>query len=276
MGWPSIFYFSGVVSLVWAVLWWWLGSNSPNENRWISQNEKEYIESSLKTAVEDDYKGKTKQSTPWLSMATSMPFFAVTLAQAAQMWGFWTLMTKMPAYMKNILKFDLKQNALFSALPYLAKFLLCLVLSSVAQILTRRKFFSIEFSRKFFNSIGHGIPAFVIVALSYVSSDNAEIAVALLVIAVGANAASYLGFQVNHIDLAPNFAGTMMGITNCVANICSIIAPLIIGFIVTDETDPSQWRIIFFIAGGVYFVGNLMFVVFGKVNVQPWNEPKTA
>ncbi|KAJ6642400.1 putative inorganic phosphate cotransporter, partial [Pseudolycoriella hygida] len=81
-------------------------------------------------------------------------------------------------------------------------------------------------------------------------------------------------FQVNHIDLAPNFAGTLMGVANAVANIFSIIAPLIVGLIVTDETDPTQWRIIFFIAAGIYFIGNLMFVVFGKTSVQTWNEPK--
>lgn len=44
-----------------------------------------------------------------------------------------------------------------------------------------------------------------------------------------------LSMQANHIDLAPNYAGTLMGITNGVANIISIIAPLAVGFIVQDE-----------------------------------------
>lgn len=43
--------------------------------------------------------------------------------------------------------------------------------------------------------------------------------------------------QVNHIDLAPNYAGTMMGITNGGANIVSIFAPLVVGFVVTDEVS---------------------------------------
>lgn len=41
--------------------------------------------------------------------------------------------------------------------------------------------------------------------------------------------------QSNHLDLAPNYAGTLMGITNCVANIISIIAPLVVGFVVQEE-----------------------------------------
>lgn len=112
MGWPSIFYFSGVAALLWAILWWWCGSNSPMDNRWITENEKEYILGSL--AVNNKGKdctkhSETKPSTPWLSIITSIPFLALTLTQAAHMWGYWTLMTKTPAYMKNILKFELKQ-----------------------------------------------------------------------------------------------------------------------------------------------------------------------
>lgn len=81
-----------------------------------------------------------------------------------------------------------------------------------------------------------------------------------------------------------------MGITNMSANIMSIIAPLLVGFILKDpvstelqfdviiylkfrfQSDPLQWRIIFFISAGVYFFGNLQFIIFGKAAVQPWND----
>lgn len=29
----------------------------------------------------------------------------------------------------------------------------------------------------------------------------------------------------------------------------------------------------FYIAAAVFFVGNLVFIVFGSTEVQPWNEP---
>lgn len=79
-------------------------------------------------------------------------------------------------------------------------------------------------------------------------------------------------FQVNHIDIAPNFAGTLMGITNGVANIMSIIAPLLVGFIVTDQSDATQWRYVFFISAGIYFFGNLIFVLFSSTDIQAWND----
>lgn len=30
----------------------------------------------------------------------------------------------------------------------------------------------------------------------------------------------------------------------------------------------------FFISSAIYFLGNTLFVVFGKSDIQPWNEPK--
>lgn len=34
----------------------------------------------------------------------------------------------------------------------------------------------------------------------------------------------------------------------------------------------SEWKIVFFIAAAFYFSGNLLFVIFGKANIQPWND----
>lgn len=41
-------------------------------------------------------------------------------------------------------------------------------------------------------------------------------------------------FQVNHIDISPNFAGTMMSLSNFVANMIASLAPIVTGLILTD------------------------------------------
>lgn len=59
-----------------------------------------------------------------------------------------------------------------------------------------------------------------------------------------------------------------------IANVMSILAPLLVGFVVTDNSDVSQWRIVFLIAAGVYFFGNLMFILFSSTEIQTWNDPE--
>jgi MFS transporter, ACS family, solute carrier family 17 (sodium-dependent inorganic phosphate cotransporter), member 5 len=50
MGWPSIFYFSGVAGLVWSILYFFYGASSPSDcPEKISTEERNFIESSLNT-----------------------------------------------------------------------------------------------------------------------------------------------------------------------------------------------------------------------------------
>ena len=50
-GWPSIFYFFGSLGLGWIVCWLLFVSESPNSNRFISQEEKDYINEALGKTV---------------------------------------------------------------------------------------------------------------------------------------------------------------------------------------------------------------------------------
>lgn len=271
MGWPSIFYISGAAGVLWAILWFVFGSNSPVESRSISPEERNFIESSL--GNQDHSK---KIVTPWAAILTSAPMIALTIAHCSHNWGFWTLLTEMPSYMKSVLGLDIKKNALLSSLPYLVMWLLSFMFSPLSDFLINRQYLSREVCRKVFNTIGLWIPMGALLGLAFVPKGETDMAIVLLTVAVGINSATYLGFQVNHIDLAPNHAGTMMGITNCAANICSILAPLIVGVVLKDEEDPVQWRTVFYIAAAIYFLGNLVFITLGKAEIQPWNEPRNA
>jgi len=173
--------------------------------------------------------------TPWKSLFTSPPVIALIIVHSAHNWGFWTILTEIPSYMKSVLSFNIKQNALLSALPYFCMMCMSLILSPLADWLNNKRILKVEFSRKLFNTIGLWGPMVALICLAFITSkEQSTIAVTLVTIAVGINAATYLGFQINHLDLAPNHSGTLMGITNCSANIMSIIAPLLVGFVLND------------------------------------------
>ncbi|XP_033246484.1 putative inorganic phosphate cotransporter [Drosophila miranda] len=168
-------------------------------------------------------------------------------------WDFWTLLTQIPSYMKSVLGKDIKSNALLSSLPYVSMFFMSFVFSKMSAQLNNRNCISTGTSRKLFNTIGLWIPMITIIGLGYVRADQSTLAVVQLCFTVGMSGATYLGFNMNHLDLSPNFTGILMGITSCVANIMSIIAPLVVGVIVTDEKDPDLWRIVFFIAASIWW-----------------------
>ncbi|KAF5270265.1 hypothetical protein FQA39_LY18881 [Lamprigera yunnana] len=115
-GWPFAFYIYGLAGFIWVIAFAIFGSNSPAEHTSISVEEKVYIEMSLGVKTEESEKAPT----PWKAIFTSLPVWAILMTHCAQNWGFWTLITEMPTYMKNVMNFDIKRY-LFFIVPELSE-----------------------------------------------------------------------------------------------------------------------------------------------------------
>ncbi|XP_031352877.1 putative inorganic phosphate cotransporter isoform X2 [Photinus pyralis] len=268
-GWPFAFYLYGLLGFVWAVGFSIFGSNSPSETETITPEEKLYIETSLGVKTEHS----ERMPTPWKAIFTSLPVWAILATHCAQNWGFWTLLTEMPTYMKNVLNFDIKANGLLSACPYFTMWVMSFIFSGFTDYIINKDCVSIGTGRKIANSIGLYIPAAALILLGTLDSgvNMTGMVISLLIIAVGSNAAHMCGYQVNHLDLSPTHAGTLMGITNGFSNIFSILGPLLVHYVVVDKHDPNQWKLVFLIAGGIYIFGNTFYVLFGSGDIQPWD-----
>ncbi|KAJ0176878.1 hypothetical protein K1T71_008057 [Dendrolimus kikuchii] len=267
-GWPSVFYVAGITCLVWSAIWLILGDSTPGTSRWIRKEEQKYIENN----VASDELGHSNSPTPWKGIVTSLPFWAILLAHCGQNLGFWTLLTELPSYMKNVLHVDIKENGKLSALPYVAMYILSFVFSWLADFLVNKDMVSLVNSRRIFNTIAHWGPAAALLVLSYLPAGNLSLAVIILTVTVGLNGAHYVGFMLSHIDISPNHASTLMGITNGFASIFSIMAPLSVSIVIQDQSQASEWRKVFFISIAFYFLSNLFYLLFISGNVQSWND----
>ncbi|XP_022837725.1 putative inorganic phosphate cotransporter [Spodoptera litura] len=268
-GWPAIFYVNGATGAIWVVAYVFLGSDSPQRSKMIGDTERLYIQTSLGQVGE-----QKRLPTPWKKISTNLSFISLIVVHCGHNWGFWTLMTEMPSYMKQVLGVDIKANGLMSALPYLAMYMLSFPFGFLSDYILEKKWLSISTCRKLSSSIGEYGPGLALIALCYVPAGDVMLAVTLLTVVVGLNAGHMTGYLLVHIDMAPNFAGTMMGITNFFANIIGIIAPLVAGVILQDETDPTQWHQVFYVSSAIYIATNTFFVVFGTSERQSWNEPE--
>ncbi|CAG9562239.1 unnamed protein product [Danaus chrysippus] len=271
-GWPSVYYVAGISCILWSVLWIIFGASNPAESKWISKEERKYIESNAGSSNVNENK---KLPVPWKSILTSLPFWSILLSHCGQSLGFWTLLTEMPSYMDKVLGVNIKSTGFLSALPYVAMYILSFVFSWIAEYLVNNNVTSLSTTRKIFNTIAFWGPAASLLALCYIPAGYLTLAVVMLTITVGLNGAHYVGFLISHIDLSPNFASTLMGITNGCGNIFSIMAPLSVSVVVSDEKSAADWRKVFFISIAFYFLSNLFFILFMSGNVQDWNEPQS-
>lgn len=70
-------------------------------------------------------------------------------------------------------------------------------------------------------------------AASYAGCDRIVV-VAMFTVAMGFMGTFYCGMKVNALDLAPNYAGTLMAIVNGIGAVSGIITPYLIGALTED------------------------------------------
>ncbi|KAJ8980970.1 hypothetical protein NQ317_013424 [Molorchus minor] len=266
VGWPFAFYLFGGFGLKWIVLWLIFGADSPSSHKSIGAGERIYIESSLAQDC------SMVIPTPWKPILKSLPFWAITVAFIGANWGSSVLLTEIPTYLDKILEYKIKSDSLLSAAPYVAMFLGAIIFSHICDILINREIISRGTARKIFSTIGTFLPAISLILLGFIPKNRAPLSVALLIINGGISAGGLCGFQVNHLDLSPNHAGILMGLTNSISSAFSIISPLIVQYIVTEQDNPFQWRVVFITTGAIYIATNIFYVVFASGEVQSWNE----
>ena len=75
------------------------------------------------------------------------------ITDSCNTWGLWTLNTNGPTYMKYMLGVDIRTNGLLSGLPLLCRYIGGIFLSSCADWLLHRKYISVVWLRRIFNSI---------------------------------------------------------------------------------------------------------------------------
>ena len=78
-----------------------------------------------------------------------------------------------------------------------------------------------------------------LIALSFVDCTQTALAVVLLVLAVTTSGFVFSGYYVNHMDIAPQYAGMLMGLSNGIAAITGFVAPYI-AFALTESVSKFE------------------------------------
>ncbi|XP_046559210.1 sialin-like [Haliotis rubra] len=265
-GWGSIFYVFGAGNLLWFGLWMVLSADNPRKHKFISEKEIAYIENKI------GYKTNVKtRSTPWLAMAKSGPLWAIILAHMCNNWTNYTLITVLPTFMKEVLKFNIRQNGVISSLPYVCHSVAAVLAGQLADFVRARTKLGTTKVRKICQNTAFLSVAVFLVATGFVKCENRMIAVVLLCAAVGCLGISKAGYMVNHVDIAPNYSGLLFGFTNTIATIPGMIAPLVAGALTPNKTA-EEWRLVLYICAGFLVAGALIFAFLASGEAQPWNN----
>ncbi|XP_053237245.1 sialin isoform X3 [Podarcis raffonei] len=298
--------YAGALGVLWFIFWMLIVSDTPETHKRISHAEKEYILSSLTDQL------STQKSIPWGAILTSLPLWAIVVAHFSYNWTFYTLLTLLPTYMKEILRFDVQENGFLSALPYFGCWI-CIILSgqfadylrekqNMPTVCVRKTFTLIVVTRAFLCNLCSIIPnaapqlslvwwptkdfintsllllllsvngmigpAVFLVAAGFIGCDY-EMAVAFVTISTTLGGFSTSGYSINHLDIAPSYAGILLGITNSFGTIPGMVGPLVAKSL-THSNTVGEWQTVFYIAAAINLFGAIFFALFSSGEVQDW------
>ncbi|GFS51866.1 hypothetical protein TNIN_195591 [Trichonephila inaurata madagascariensis] len=265
-GWPSAFYLMGSAGFVWFVLWIFLVFESPVKHPRISANELAYIQKNIPFVSND----KKNASVPWLHVVRSAPVWAVTVAKFCGAWSFICFQSKLPAYLDEVLHLPIQKNGLVNAYLFAALCISIVISGKLSDFIRSKKIFKTTTIRKSFETIALLGPAACMAAIPVVKC-NADAVVLLLTSAMALFGLCGGGDVSVIVDLAPDFAGKIFGVSNAIASIPGILSPVVAGyFLEGNKGDAHQWTFIFYISVGMYIFGALVFLIFGSAEVQRW------
>jgi len=268
-GWSSVFYIYGTLGIIWFACWTAFCFDDPDSHPRISAGERQYINTSLGKGTRPAI-----PPTPWRHIFTSVPVWALIWTHACFNWTFYTLLTETPSYLADILHFDIAENGFISALPYLMEWIIIVLGGMVADHL-RRQYLSTRIVRRLFNSAGMFCQLLCLLGLAYVGCDR-NLAVFLLIGATGFSGLSISGYMSNHLDIAPDYSGVLMGLSNCAGTIPGFMGPLMVGSFTTPHPTISGWQSCFFISAAIGGAGMVVFAAFAAGEIQPWATTTTT
>lgn len=107
IGWQAAFYFYGFMGVVWYFAWLWLVFEKPCLHPTISARELLYIENSLGNT--QNYQVPSVYNTPWKGIFTSLPVYAIFVANFCRSYNFYLLVIFQASYFNDVWAMDIEE-----------------------------------------------------------------------------------------------------------------------------------------------------------------------
>ncbi|KAG5317248.1 S17A5 protein, partial [Pseudoatta argentina] len=269
VGWEAIFYIHGTTPLIWCIVFYIFFAGCPENQKYITEHERAFIVNSYGHRAP----GSAQMKVPWKSIFTSVPFLALIATNTLGNFCWYFLLTQLPLYMNKILRYDITSNAAIVCTPYLVNAFTNPLIGRILDWGRKKGFWSQTVARKIAVFIST-IPASIfLVIIAYIGCARVTSTV-LLTLSIIVCGAIFVGHLCNQNDLAPNYAGILMGITNTPGTISAFILPPIVGALVSEGHTIARWRIAFWITIVAQVLAFVIFAIFGSAKIQPWNYPE--
>jgi len=248
-GWREAFYVTGVLSLLWVVVWWLTFTEYPKDHPRITAAE---------ITLLPPPKAKPAKL-PWGALFKRM--LPVTVVYFCYGWTLWLFLSWIPQYFLHSYHLDLGKSALFASAVFFAG-----VLGDTLGGIVTDKIFertrSLKRARSWMVSICMLCTLGVLLPLMFVH----DLSVSVICLAAGFffSEMTIGPMWAIPMDIAPEYSGTASGMMNTGSALAAIISPVLSGFLIDRF---GNWEL--------PFAGSMLLMALGVVlafRMQPENK----
>ncbi|GJP65766.1 hypothetical protein CLOP_g22628 [Closterium sp. NIES-67] len=201
---------------------------------------------------------------PWVPILMSAPVWAIVANNFTFHYALYVLMNWLPTYFHQALNTSLHNVGSGKAMPYYIMTLFSNIGGVLADHLIAKRYLTVGGTRKVLNTIGFFASAVALALTPVLKSVNGAVLCSSLTL--GACAIARAGFAVNHMDIAPRFAGVVMGVSNTAGTMAGVVGVAASGLILEARRrgggiDPGWWWV-FFTPASLCVVSALIFDAF--------------
>lgn len=266
VSWHAGLFIYGTLGIILSLIWFSVVYDSPEKNPHLSEKEQAIFEregSKVKIASAD-----VAKNIPWMSILTSLPVWALLLANITRSWVFATMVTEIPQYFADVFGLNVATIGFLTSFPPVLMAVFVVFGGVLIDKLIKKEKISTTVGRKLSVFIGFGSEAAIIIVLAFVKSYT--IAFILLVIGEGFAGFGIAGYKVNPVDLAPQYASVLTGLVRF-GVLGATVSTAIAGTL--RQKNAESWQKILVITGSVHLFAVIIYTTFGSGKQQEWAQP---
>ena len=254
--WQGAFYLYGLLGILWFAIWAPIARSRPAvETDWDAS------EAALANpkSVQDENQAETLPQPvyPRLTvrgMLRSRAVWAIAIAHICINWSLYLVLSWFPTFVNRELGADLQLAGFLALAPTLVSLIMAPTAGRLFDRLVARGADRLKI-RRWMQSIAFlGITGAM---LGITLTDSLAVSVTVITLSNALTAFSIGGFATNHLDIAPNQSGLLMGVTNTLAAVSSSLSVFVSGWI---QTATGGWDAVFQTAAGVSLLGAVIYV----------------
>lgn len=266
VSWDASLFLYGGLGVIWSFAWVCTIYDTPTLHPGLHRSETDVF--SKEGANVSKGSQSVAQRIPWSKILRSLPVWAIIFGSFCRNWIFSMMITQVPQYFKDAFNKDIATIGFTAALPEVLMTIVTISGGVFIDKLIKHNLLSTSHGRKLAQCMGFGIEALCLIGLRFVGTN--DIALVLLSVGVGFSGLAISGYQVNPLDLAPQYVSILTGLSR-LGTLGAILSTFVAGTL--RQNNLQSWQNLFTIAGSIHLAGVLFYGIFASGERQPWAEP---